>query len=908
MGRVAVCAGVLLVALTCRQVRAEAPPEDAADIEHFRTRVEPLLRSKCFSCHGPEKQEGGLRLDSREAVFTGGASGAAAEGAQPEDSLLVQAVRHAKGAPAMPPEEKLGNDEIAALVRWIDRGAVWSTADTQQSAILAGPRRGDAFHDPENPIVIIFGGKRLDLWSLKHPVRPPVPAVRNTAKVRTAVDMFILAPLEAAGLGLAPEADRRTLFRRLSFTLLGLPPAPEEIEAFVHDDSPAAYERAVERLLADPNYGEQQARHWLDVVRYADTNGHERDEFRPQMYRYRDYVIRSFSADKPYDEFIREQLAGDELASQPPRDAADTDRLVATGFLRLGTFDSTAPLFQEEAKSRNELMADVVNTTGSAFLGLTLSCANCHDHKYDPVSQADHFRLRAFFAAVIPRDDVRIDTADVQQAVEQFNSVIESDVEQLRQQVADILGPARRIIAEKRRGAFPDEIKALLAIDESQRDEVAKEKLKPFLAMLNVKDDDALAESSDDVKARHTELAQQISGVSASKREFTTAATMVDASAQAPVTHLFYQGDFHEPRQEIVPGFLSYLDPNPADVPPLEGRDTTGRRAALAEWIASPHNPFTARVVVNRLWRQSFGRGIVSTPNDFGYSGAQPTHPELLDWLAAELVEHNWSLKHVQRLILLSATFRQASAPDSALQVADPDNRLFSRQNIQRLSAETMRDAMLAVSGRLLPQRSGQPRWPPVPYELLFGQPGIQEALKGEDGGRRQGYYAEPVEQTDVRSVFLIQKRGLPLPYLQAFDLPELTTSCGRRDVTTVAPQALSLLNSPFAVRMARAFAERVAREAGEQSAPRVECAVRLALGRALSENERTVALDLLARHQQMHSERPLAAAPGSAEAASDDSHGLPVEDSRPPEDPALAALADLCLMLMNLNEFVYVD
>ena len=741
-----------------------------------------------------------------------------------------------------------------------------------------GARIGDAWSDPSNPIVRIFEGKRLDLWSFRKPVAPELPAVEDAAWPRTPIDRFILAGLERAGLRPSLEADRRTLIRRLSFGITGLPPSPAEVDAFLADGLPGAYERLVERLLASPRHGEHWARHWLDVVRYADTNGHERDEFRRDMYRYRDYIIRAFNEDRPYDELIREQLAGDEMLDGKPATRRDADRLIATGFLRLGLHDSTASIFQEEAKARNELMADLVNTTGAAFLGLTLACSNCHDHKYDPISQADHFRFRAFFASVEPRDDVPVDVASEQARIEAHNAEVEAAALQLDAQAAAILEPSRRAMEAERRGKLPTDIQALLEIDAKDRGEEARKKLEPHLESLKVSDEDALKAIDELSRKLHGELVARAAAIRARKLPFAFAPILMDSSGEPPATRIFHQGDFTEPRDEVPPGFLSALDPNPAEIRRPAARASTGRRSALADWIASPANPFTARVMVNRIWQQHFGRPLVGTPNDFGHSGERPANQELLDWLAVDFMEHGWSLKHVQRTILLSAAYRQASIDDPARREKDPDNRLLWRQDIRRLSAEAMRDAMLHVTGRLREHGGGRPLWPPVAEEILDAQPAILETHSDQGArDRLQGYYADPLEETYVRTVFLVQKRCVPLPFLQVFDLPEMSSSCGRRDVTTVAPQALNLLNSEFTLAMARSLAERVAAEAGGHPALCVERAFRLALQREPTPAEKEVALRLLSEG-------------GDGGAA-------------PP-----GGLLELSRALLNVNEFVYVD
>ncbi len=1000
----------------------------AAEPISFVESVQPLLVSKCVSCHGPEKQEGGLRLDSWGAAKEGGDRGPAIVPGDLEKSLLVKAISFRDPDFQMPPKQKLSDKEIATLTDWVKAGAAWPEpvavlfedqpqflaaltsgngrgrlvtegsfagkaalgmtplqrdgvkiphwnfsirekpqpgeyrylrlawkkrgagsvmielaangnwpgAKVAKGRYVAGPNTtgwaaisvsetapiewtvatfdlwqdigsftltgcaptcdrgeeaffdsiilgstiasldayrpgsglgfppeqlanglgtdsqatGDAFTDKRNPIRKLFRGERLDLWSLKKPSRepvsdqpdrasgrlpkgPPASEPRASALRLTSIDAFIRERLAKEKGDLAPEADRRTLIRRLTFDLTGLPPSADEVAQFVADKSPDAYQQLVDRLLNSPRYGERQARLWLDVVRYADTNGYERDEFRPLAWQYRDYVIRSFNQDKPFDQFIREQLAGDELVAGPPKTSAEADMLIATGFLRLGQWDSTASIFQEEPRLRAEMMADLTNTTASAFLGLTMSCCQCHDHKYDPLSQADHFRFRAFFAGVTSRDDLPVSVADEQAAIDKHNS-------ELDQQAAP------------------------LKAEQGKLDKANK--------------------------ARHEELKKQIGELESKKRQPRRAMGATDSGSTAPATHVFYQGDFASPREEVAPGFVSVFVPGAATIQPPRG-NTTGRRLTLANWIASADNPWTARVIVNRIWQQHFGMGLVATPNDFGNSGARPTHPELLDWLAVEFMERGWSIKELHRLIVSSATYRQRSTGGSPVSELQGSRLLYARQNVRRLDAETLRDALLSVSGLLKPYDTGKPIWPPVPEELLKAQPAILEAEKGGDGGRMQGWYADPIEQTDVRSVFLVRKRCMPIPFLQAFDLPDTTVSCARRDTTVVAPQALMLLNSPEGVRYARAFADRVlsSHRVASFDDPAatnkvIDAIFQQALQRSAKKEENALATEFLRRHLIQH----------TAKEAVDQSLRLTV--------------TDLCRVALNLNEFAYVD
>ena len=819
---------------------ALARAEDSAQLKAetlFQEKVRPLLTTKCVSCHGPDKQEAGLRLDSREAALKGGENGPSLVEGKPDESLLIQAVKFDNPDLQMPPKDRLSDPQVAALVEWIKQGATWPEPMVE-SAVPGDTPVGDAFTDANNPIRKIWNGERLDLWSLKPPAAVAVPAPQGVA-FSNPIDAFITQKLVEAGTTQSPAADRRTLIRRVTFDLIGLPPTPEEVDAFVADTDPSAYDKLVTRLLSSPHYGERQARLWLDVVRYADTHGYERDEFRPLAWKYRDYVVRAFNSDKPFDRFVVEQLAGDELVAGLPSTPEEADTLIATGYLQLGQWDSTAAIFQEEARLRADEQADLTNTTASAFLGLTMSCCQCHDHKYDPLSQADHYRLRAFFAGVKRRDDLVIELPAERAEIEAHNADLDQEAAPLKEELAKL--------------------------------DKEKEADKPRLE----------------------ELQKKVAEIDARRRHPAVTMGATDQT-DPPATHVFYQGDFHTPKEEVAPGFVSVILPGPAKIEPPRP-ETTGRRLALANWIVSPDNPWTSRVLVNRIWQQHFGTGLVATPNDFGYSGTRPTHPGLLDWLAMEFIQQGWSVKQLHRLIVTSATYRQQSGDRDEARVVDPDNQLLWRQNVQRLDAETLRDSLLAVSGLLRREGGGKAKWPSVPEELLYAQPGIQEAIKGEDGGRMQGWFTDPPQETDVRSLYLVRKRCLPIPFLQAFDLPDTTVSCARRDRTVVAPQALMLLNSEDGVRYARALAERLLNEERTKVDANsggldtlgptiVQRAFRDTLARRPDAEEERLSLEFLKSQVEQHR------AAGETDAGD------------------LKAVVDLCRAVLNLNEFAYYD
>lgn len=828
------CNGVF-AALVLSAAALHATPAD----DHFTNRVWPLLDRACVKCHGQEKQKGELRLDSREAAIKGGQTGTALVPGKPDESLMFKLMRHSHGdLERMPPKDKLADAEIAEIERWIKDGAAWPARMAKcDSPAPAGEHIGDAWSDPRNPIVRIFGGQRLDLWSFR-PITnlaPPEPSPGLQSWVRNPIDQFVAAKIvehaqaaERRGGSdtvqeepAAPrEADRRTLARRLSFGLIGLPPTPEQVTAFASDQSPDAYERFVDALLASPRYGEHQARRWLDIIRYADSNGFDWDEYRPNAWRFRDYVIRSFNADKPFDRFVREQLAGDELIAGEPQNEADRDALIATGFLRLGPQDNSAAQFGESGKVRQQWMADLVETTGSAFLGMTMSCCRCHDHKYDPISQADHYRLRAFFEPLKAADDLSIDLASRQREIRVENEPIDQQIKTAREQRDAVLAEAKKRLNTK-------------------------------------KDDEARKGFTPEEKATFEKADAEVQALKKKKKSFTNALLATDADGETPATVILGGGQLDQPKEVVTPGFFSALDPNAASVAKPTRANSTGRRTTLADWIVSPANPLTARVIVNRIWQQHFGEGIVHSPNDFGLAGAKPIDPELLDWLAASFVREGWSLKKLHRLIVTSATYRQESTSST-------DAPEIVRQTPRRLTAEMLRDSMLSVSGKLLPTDSGSPIWPELPAEVLKANP----AFLDDNAEKTKGWYPSPTEKASVRSVFLVQKRTVRVPLLETFDLPENANSCARRNVSTVAPQALTLLNSPFAIEATKALAERIQREAGDDSGAQIDRVFALLLQRAPEADEREACV----RYRQDHS------------------------------------LEELSRAFLNLNEFVYVD
>ncbi len=797
-------AGLAVLVLETYTAAAGAAAKGNAGDRLFVESVKPLLSSRCWSCHGAEKIDGGLRLDSRAAAIKGGDTGPALVPGKPDESLLLLAVKRTHKVLEMPPKDKLSSRDIATLERWIREGASWPAdeAKVERPGGKAGDPIGDAWRDRRNPIVQLFGGQRLDLWSLQPVKRPALPVVKNGSWVKRDFDSFVLARLDADRISPPAMADARTVARRLYFDLTGLPPTAEQVRTLEKSakdkGADAAVGALVDKTVASPRFGEHFAQLWLDVVRYSDSNGFDWDEFRPQAWRYRDYVVRSFNADKPFDQFTREQLAGDELVDGEPKTDAERDCLIATGYLRLGPHDNAAGLFNEQDRSRAELMADVTETTAGAFLGMTMTCCRCHDHKYDPLSQADHYRFRAFFAAMRFADDVPLELANEQAAIKGENQKIEEQAKGLRAKLASL----------------------------PQTDKSGREALE-----------------------------KQAAAVEKKRRAFTHGLLMTDNAANVAATQVLFQGDHKAPRAVVEAGVPTMFDPQPAKLVKPASKKTTGRRLTLANWIASPQNPLTARVFVNRVWDSFMGRPIVSTPNDFGLAGARPEDQKLLDWLASDFVENGWSVKKLVREIVTSAAYRQVPAFDRGD---------FGLRSPRRLRAEELRDSMLYVSGLLTAKSDGPPVWPDLPKEVLDSNPSFFD----DNPEKTKGWYPSPKADQFCRSLFLIQKRNTRTPLLESFDLPENSISCPRRQVSTIAPQALMLLNDPLTAETARAFAARVEKEVGKERGQQVRRAFELGLQRVPDEVERKACERLLAAR----------------------------------------GLAELCRALVNLNEFVYLD
>ena len=792
-----------------------------------------LLQERCVSCHG-EIQMSGLDVRSSEALLKGGQRGPSVVPGNAAASLLYQAVLH-EGDLQMPMQGgRLTDEEVGVLGTWIDGGAVWSTG---------------------------LESDRGEMWWSFQPVRRPAVPEDSSGWSRNAIDHFLARRHVENQLKPVGEADRRTWIRRATYDLHGLPPSPEEVRAFVEDSSPEAFENAIDRLLDSKRYGERWGRYWLDAVRYADTGGFETDIYFPDAWRYRDYVIKSFNDDKPFDQFVREQVAADEIwpddiELRGSYDVSEEklrhlEARIGTGLYTVGTVYHEAALNGHQL--RYEWLVDAVDVTGEAFLGLTLSCARCHDHKFDPISQADYHRLMAFFEGSEIR---RIPVANKMTEFGYYSGYPRQlKVFEYQQALKALESKVRQRVIDEISEGFDAETVAAQRIPRAKRTTEQQMKAAPLERALT---EAGLLENpggyvlelpyTPDERDKRKTLITELGEAAAEARfELATATVLGRAEVRYPV-RMTARGDWRATGDEVEPAFPTAL----GDL----GQSIDGkRRKALANWLADPTHPLVARVMVNRIWQGHFGRGLVETPNNFGLQGSAPSHPELLDWLAAEFVDRNWSVKQMHKLIMLSSAYRLNSGFDPSSAETDPENRYLWRMNRRRLDAENLRDAVLSVSGELNLKMGGRPVLPPLSAEARLGmwdRNDWPESLDPEEHKRR--------------SVYIFAKRQFPYPMFKTFDAPDASASCGRRDVTTVAPQALTLLNSEFMLRSAQSFAARLAAE--NDPLRKVDLAWELALSRPPDMQERGAAVKMLAE----------------------------------------AGPEEFSLMLFNLNEFVYVD
>ena len=841
-----VAAAVLAVGSSCPALAEEAPS--------FEKDVRPILRAYCLDCHGGEATKGKLDLRLKRFAEAGGTSGPALTAGDADGSYLLARIQDGE----MPPgEKKVPAEQVAVIERWIAAGAPTLRPEPESLPPGLPITEEDRAH-----------------WAYQPLKKPTPPAVEGDG-VRSPIDAFLAARLREKGLEFSPDADRRALIRRASFDLTGLPPTWEEVEAFVADPREDAYERLIDRLLASPRYGERWGRHWLDVAGYADSDGdNPNDTPRPYAYKYRDYVIRSFNDDRPLDRFIVEQLAGDELVDRKDGlSPEEVETLAATGFLRMVADGTTSG--GDVPLASNQVVADTIKVVGSAFYGLTIACAQCHDHRYDPIPQEDYYRLRAVFEPALdpshwrqPRgrlvslytdaDRAKATAVDAEAAVLQKavaektdRFIAEALTAELNKHPEPMRAPLREAFAapaDKR----TDEQKALVANNPSLN-------ITPgVLYQYNDKAAEELKKDNAAVAAKRAEKPVE---------DFV--AVLDEAPGVRPETRVFHRGDHRQPTKPVTPGDLTIASPEgeryevadaPADAP------TTGRRLAFARRLTDGRHPLVARALANRFWMHHFGRGIVETPGDFGNLGVKPTHPELLDWLACTLVESGWSLKAFHRAVMTSTAYRQASLRDSRRDEVDPDAALLSRFPVRRLDAESLRDAVLAVA---------------LPADVTPFGPAVEVVEDGVGLINAMG-------DAPRRSVYLQVRRSRPISFLTTFDAPVMAVNCERRADATSAPQALMLMNGDFVLKHAEALAARVVAaspgDAPEALDARVAASWRAAYLRPPTPEESGMAREFVADRRAALERDPDA------------------------KDRDRAALADLCQQLFNSNEFLYVD
>ncbi len=751
--------------------------DEPTKLVDYTAEIKPLLTQRCGSCHGAETQKSGFRVDSAKSLIQGGDSGEAVIPGKPADSFLMHAILGTNGATRMPPKDpRLTDAEVDLIKRWIEQGAKAPEGD-----------------QPLAPAAI----KNRDHWSFQPVQRHPLPKVQRGDWARNEIDAFVLARLEADGLTPSAEADRVTLIRRLSLDLLGLPPTPAQVQAFVTDQSADAYERLIDQLLSSPHYGERMARQWLDLARYADSNGFTRDQPRV-IWKYRNWVIDAFNQNMPFDQFTIEQIAGDMLPN------ATTEQKIATGFHRNTLFNEEGGTDPEQF--RVESVVDRVATTGAVFLGLTIGCAQCHDHKYDPISQREFYQLFAFLNNA---DEPKLEIPSPEQ--------LAAGGLQLRE---DLRNKVKALEAEfeKQRTEFDAELeKWAMALTVEQRNALPIPVMNTLNLALSMRTPENTKALVDYFKALETSrqkfpMLQQIADLKAKEPVFVTSLVMQEREKPRE-THIHIRGDFLRHGIKVSPAVPAVLPPIPADV-------QQPTRMDLARWLVTPQNPLTPRVTVNRLWLKFFGRGLVETENDFGLQGSPPTHPELLDWLASEFVNNGWNLKAIQRTIVLSATYRQTSKFRQDLFDMDPLNKLYGRQSRLRLDAELIRDVALAASGLLAPVVGGPSVYPPQPAGVFDFTQDKKPWIPATGNDRYR------------RGMYTYLWRSSPYPAMTVFDFPDANVACTRRNRSNTPLQSLTLANDQTFVEFAQGLAKRALVEIQGDDTVRMIAAFRWCFGR----------------------------------------------------------------------------
>ncbi len=830
----------------------------------FEQHVVPILKAHCLACHGEKLRKGGLDLRRKFTIAKGGDSGSALTAGKPDDSLLIEMITSGQMPPKGKPRPSAKDVEV--LKQWIASGAAIQEKTEQPLA------------DDDGTEIEVTESDRA-FWSFRSVVRPAVPDVDSNGPVRTPIDAFILSRLQKEhGTDFNPDASKRVLLRRVYFDLWGLPPTPADIDNFLSDTRPDAYERLVDRLLASPRYGERWGRHWLDITGHTDSDGYlAADRVRPEAWRYRDYVIRAHNDDKPFDRFVMEQVAGDELADW--RRAKEmtpelADNLIATGFLRTA-LDPTYGGYAEPLEC-HKVMADTMQIIGSTFLGLTIQCARCHSHKYDPISQKDYYRLNAILLSsydparwqVSIARSIPLATEAKQARVTKNNELVDARLKQLNAERAAVKTRFQRKFFDERLAKITDEslryqVGAAILIIPAKRNAAQKKLVAQHAPQVTF--------AEKDIAARYPEqqpeldrLQAAVKAETALKKSIVKLRGLQDLAEKPAPARLLVRGDFNKPGAVVQPDVPTVLAPSSFQFKIEPGYKTTGRRKALAKWLVDRRNPMTARVHVNRLWAHHFGRGIVSSLDNFGKTGARPSHPQLLDWLAAEFMHAGWSQKSLHRLILTSTVYRQSSQPNAKLAGDDPDNKLLGIWKPRRIEGEAIRDSVLAVTGKLNRQMFGKP----VPV------------LRDSDG---QVTVAD-TPQTNRASVYLMIRRSQPVTLLELFDVPSMEINCTKRTSAIVVTQSLTMLNSRFTEVSAKAMAARLTQDVPNGELARIDFVHELLFARLPSEDERDAIATFL-----------------------DDVSKTLAKSGKNSLQSRQAAWEQLSLVLLNSNEFLFI-
>ncbi len=865
---------------TVRQWIDAGAPSDEAEANaarwkeqsaRFEKEALPVFNAKCFSCHASEKAQAGLDLRTLDSIVKGSANGPVLEEGAADKSILIR--RIASGT--MPPKgagTPLTPDELATLRRWVD--------GTRFGARESAAER-TAFSKAEAPEITDEARKQ---WAFQAPRKLATPAVKNRARVRNPIDAFVLARLEPKGLTLSNDASNLTLLRRAYLDLTGLPPSPQAADEFLSDTKPGAYERLIDRLLESKQFGEKWGRHWLDTAGYSDAAGFDNCfpvvELYEGMWRYRDYVINAFNADKPYDRFVTEQLAGDELHDW--RNAKSytpeiRDALIATGYLR-SVYDRTDADIVNLVGERYDVLFHLMEKVSTNLMGLTVGCARCHSHKFDPIPQRDYYRLQAVFLPAFnpmnwkqPKNRFLTDVAKPEEeAIKAHNAEVDRSIAELEKQAAGIKAPVEAKLAETKLALLPEAIRpdAKSAVDTpaDKRTDVQKYLAGKFEKQIRVAPEEVEKALKDDDRAELKKIGERIKSYRGYRKSAERIQALWDVGPP-PVARLLQRGAVESPGPRVQPGVLTVLSRDGGDLakPVQAAGETTGMRLAFSQWLTSREHPLTARVFVNRVWQHLFGRGIAASPDNFGKLGTPPTHPELLDWLAVDFVENGWKPKRLIRQIMLSSAYRQSSRSNAAGEKADPLNNLFWRMNLKRLEAEQLRDSVLAASGGLDTAMGG----PPV--MLKARADGSQELIESDasPSGKRR------------RSLYIMSRRNYPMQFLQVFDFPVMQVNCNRRSASATPLQSLAMLNDEFVLEQSAAMAQRVRAAGGDP----VVAAYKIAFSRTPDTDEAQLAKDHLRKQEETY--RFANAKPG---------------------DAADQALRSLCQMLLSSNEFLYAD